>query len=1156
MYSLLDMVKDCMKSVNEMFLTSGVLLATFALIALGAPVNRDINGTNQTANEAALGISLESFDPVSKICNFYAFTDTMTKVLRDNSPKHLPLRGVVFDLSMLREYFSDSKPESIHVMAHRIAQSEDLDLSNISVTVNADIVDFSRNKKLTLKNGNLSISALSAIGKITVDTSSTYSDDRALFERDIPFFTKYGSSKTFFGTQFTCPVPGMVSSDLEFIRKATVQEFAYPVNTNITSWPSYFSHSTSQTTPKCTLFAASIDAPLILQMTRLRFLPLLPEKIQEKVNGGNVELRSGAKDVKVELVSTPGKAHGVIKRGESSDSLAYLLAASQLSDIMECIEDDAHTMSTLNSAFTFDCAFACLQTFCTPFCYVGKCCQCVKTGTKGPDCGTGSMYSRISASISLDAQKRKEKVIFDQLDLIYTVCKERADNAEKSPTNILAKKDYGLYSSILNKADQLLTSSKASPIMEKAMRSIPKWQLILDSNEFGIKEPKSFIQAWGGNYQALLLGAAFSDENNVEIQTVTGNEGKTIVHEDLLPPDYSTAVALYSCGSALYHNKVDKQITLSVLQPIINRAPSAPQWSKVEFEALATESCALMNTVLQSKSGLANVPLLDTGSYAKITGIMKQSLLAYDQQASTFFAAESITDENVKAAKAALSNYQALANAAKQGMDIKHSRISSDIEVHYALKIQYDQQRKQLQAARSKFESGLKAYEDRLKGEMELKIALGIAGAIAGMAFGAIESIATFARIVEAFEDTAKLLFKIKKLAQVFYELQYVLEGIETILDSGSVKHMNDPSKAWSPAMSSKALNKTTQIDITNNELSSRETREEFTIYIKKFVDLGVDGAGDYLISALHLCDLMDAVNSGMLAAITDGNAFIAASARYQSAQAQVASSQKLLDNLKISNQEIAQVYTAMLQHKFDAKQYFISNTVDLCNALHFSLLDKCHFGIESLFSMDVEELAELSASVETQLVSAGDTTGDFFQINEELFVSEKSSIDFLKEKRMISITIPIDSILFYRYDNIRVMNVDVILNGVKCGGSDAKYCEETGYEVEIEHSSKMENRLAGQEYSFLTPTTQRYFYERKLSGTQPPNGHIYEPSRKYYIPAPFTQWRFTVDQRYNKGVDLSEVSSLNVTFWGVAKHSSLAYQQRIASKSLKVDFF
>mmetsp|Transcript_2788 Transcript_2788/g.3999 ORF Transcript_2788/g.3999 Transcript_2788/m.3999 type:complete len:272 (+) Transcript_2788:77-892(+) len=254
------------------------------------------------------------------------------------------------------------------------------------------------------------------------------------------------------------------------------------------------------------------------------------------------------------------------------------------------------------------------------------------------------------------------------------------------------------------------------------------------------------------------------------------------------------------------------------------------------------------------------------------------------------------------------------------------------------------------------------------------------------------------------------------------------------------------------------------------------------------------------------------------------------AKARLLAAEAQVNTANELIKDYKREDAGLTELHMAMLQQRFDTMDTFIENLRNLCGAYRFATLKSCEFQPIDLYT-ERENLVPLSSELLTQLKTEQGPMKD--NVHKEVVIDDSHSIEWLRTNNTMTWELSLNSSYFYQWANLHITNIQVVLNGAKCGGSNATLCRENGYVVQITHANIMHNRdLNHAEYAFVTPSNDVYhFFLNPSSGKNSTSGDVREEDRVFFFPSPFTQWRFVLVPRYNYGVDLSDVHSVTIKF-------------------------
>uniref|UniRef100_A0A7S2WA22 Uncharacterized protein n=1 Tax=Mucochytrium quahogii TaxID=96639 RepID=A0A7S2WA22_9STRA len=263
-------------------------------------------------------------------------------------------------------------------------------------------------------------------------------------------------------------------------------------------------------------------------------------------------------------------------------------------------------------------------------------------------------------------------------------------------------------------------------------------------------------------------------------------------------------------------------------------------------------------------------------------------------------------------------------------------------------------------------------------------------------------------------------------------------------------------------------------------------------------------------------------------------------------AKHQVSLTKATLDHVEKDQSLIYDLYYQMRDRETALRAVIVENTINLCNAVHFADLETttCKYTPIQLLSMEATELQELTTKIIDDL-KTGDSSGEQYEKFQEVWESngqQAAQVASLRQYGSFSLDLSYDGTplpdMFFRYSNIKIENIHVELSGARCSGPSEQVCLSHGYEVQIKHSAKMTNRdLYSNFHQFMVPTVEAYHFGMRIDGAGATSGQIYDPSRLYYMPSPFTAWYFAVIPKFNPGVDLSGVTGIKVTFFARGKH-------------------
>ena len=138
------------------------------------------------------------------------------------------------------------------------------------------------------------------------------------------------------------------------------------------------------------------------------------------------------------------------------------------------------------------------------------------------------------------------------------------------------------------------------------------------------------------------------------------------------------------------------------------------------------------------------------------------------------------------------------------------------------------------------------------------------------------------------------------------------------------------------------------------------------------------------------------------------------------------------------------------------------------------------------------------------------------------------SNIQEMKTKNETTISISIDNEEFKSFDRVRIDVIKVILNGLK---SNSEFLQ-----VEVENQGLVEDRLCGKKFVFVGDKWNRIIrYKPDISGIKyEVKGNVHgEFSQSFNNPTPFSTWRISVSEKYNPGLDLNGLTSIELIFSG-----------------------
>ena len=138
------------------------------------------------------------------------------------------------------------------------------------------------------------------------------------------------------------------------------------------------------------------------------------------------------------------------------------------------------------------------------------------------------------------------------------------------------------------------------------------------------------------------------------------------------------------------------------------------------------------------------------------------------------------------------------------------------------------------------------------------------------------------------------------------------------------------------------------------------------------------------------------------------------------------------------------------------------------------------------------------------------------------------SNIQEMKSKKETTISIPLDSEEFERFDRVRIEVIKVILKGTI---STSEFLE-----IEVENQGLVEDRLCGKKFVFVGDKWNRIIrYKPDNSGIKyEVRGNVHgEFSQSFNNPTPFSTWRISVSDKDNPGLDLNGLTSIELIFSG-----------------------
>uniref|UniRef100_A0A7S2SAB5 Uncharacterized protein n=2 Tax=Mucochytrium quahogii TaxID=96639 RepID=A0A7S2SAB5_9STRA len=327
-------------------------------------------------------------------CNWYEFTDNMTKLMEGLSPETLRIRGVSVDLAKLSAY---EQSKHLEVDAFHVTLSGDVDFSGLKVSIKAEQVEFEGNHTIKLVDGELSLSAVKATGIVNVDTSRSPVPRKPVLTSSVNRFIRNAgdrmklryldrgdpgqvgnqqiNSKAYVGEyEWGCPAKLAINVDQGKVKKAihgvfpvdTADLVAHPPkNSQIVQGKPVETGGTcraKQSKGNYNNLTAVYNFKRRMQSSSVDVFPIVSERESGDGSGGNVRLYGGAAAQngkwKVRLTSRPRYVFASPASSSTDTAMGYLLASRALSKISQCmVKMDNRNLTTMFSRDQWDITY-------------------------------------------------------------------------------------------------------------------------------------------------------------------------------------------------------------------------------------------------------------------------------------------------------------------------------------------------------------------------------------------------------------------------------------------------------------------------------------------------------------------------------------------------------------------------------------------------------------------------------------------------------------------------------------------------------------------------------------------------------------------------------------------------------------------------------